>query len=209
LRLRSHGRQPPYRQPRAAARPGPIRPGRAYAPVFARRRHGPDRRPERQGQGTPTAHRGDGRRLGRAHQGPGHGLFRAPGRGGSGHAGQQPRLDEGTVHHRIPARHRQAFHHQLHAGQGFGEVAHRPGRDRHLLYRIQLHDPAGLRFLPPAHDARLHAADRRRGSVRQHHGRPGADSPQGRGRGVRPDLSADHHRLGRQVRQERKGRHLS
>ena len=50
--------------------------------------------------------------------------------------------------HRLPARRRQAFHRQRHAGKGIRAQAPGRPRPRHQLHRIQLHAAAGLRFLP-------------------------------------------------------------
>ena len=67
--------------------------------------------------------------------------------------GRQPRLAGVDVRARLPARHRQALHGALHAGQGL-----RPGAPggRHVLHRVQLPDPPGGRL--PASPPRRRAS---------------------------------------------------
>ena len=50
----------------------------------------------------------------------------------------------------VPARHRQAFHRELHAAEGIGEVA---DGDGNLVHRVQLHAGAGVRLRAPGEGA--------------------------------------------------------
>ena len=95
--------------------------------------------------------------------------------------------------HPVPARRRPAFHDQPHADLRFGQAAARP-RAAADLPRIQLHDPAGLRFPASCRGARLPAAARRLRPVGQHRQRRRAGRRDRRRRGLRPDHAADHHR---------------
>ena len=81
---------------------------------------------------------------------------------------------ERDVGGRVPARCRQALLGQRDAGSRHHPAA--TGRGGDLLHRVQLHAAAGQRLRRIAPAARLHAADRRLGSVGQHHrrGPPGA-----------------------------------
>ena len=100
------------------------------------------------------------------------------------------------------ARSRRAFHRQPHADLRLGAAAAGP-RAAADVPRIQLHDPAELRFPRAVPPARGDAADGRVGPVGQHRLRRRSGAPH-RGRdGVRPDHAADHHRLGRQDGQDR------
>ena len=120
--------------------------------------------------------------------------------------GQQPRLARRAVADRLPARHRQALHDPVHAGQGLRAG---PARARTVVHRVQLHAPAGLRLRPPVPDDGRRAADGRRRPVGQHHRRPRAHPADQRGSadegraGARPRLQAAAVAVGREVRQER------
>ena len=80
---------------------------------------------------------------------------------------------------RLPARHRQALHRQLHARQGIGEAAHRAGR-RDLVHRVQLPDAAVVRLPDAVRPLPVHAADGRQRPVGQHHGRLRSHPPAAR-----------------------------
>ncbi len=146
------------------------------------RRHRHDRRPERQDRRAPVAHRRADRREPRRHPratggGP---RLRRPGQPGPDR--QQRRLAAVAQLPRVPARHRQALHRQLHAGQGVGEAPHRSGR-RDFVHRVQLPDAAVVRLPDAVRPLRLHAADGRQRPVGQHHrglrSRPHAASAHG------------------------------
>ena len=88
------------------------------------------------------------------------------------------------------------------------EAAARP-RAGAVLPRIQLHDPAGLRFRRAVPPLRLHAADGRLGPMGQHHQRHRSRPPHGHAAALRPDLPAAHHVVGRQDGQDRRRRRLA
>ena len=67
-------------------------------------------------------------------------LPRLRARPGRGDPGQQPRLARRAPPARLPARHRQALHRPLHAGEGLGPGA---AGARAVLHRVQLHAPPG------------------------------------------------------------------
>ena len=75
---------------------------------------------------------------------------------------------------RIPSRHGQVLHRELHAAEGIGEPAARE-RGRHLVHGVQLSPAAGTRFPRALRSVRLHAADGRQRSVGQYHGRHRSD----------------------------------
>ena len=93
------------------------------------------------------------------------------------HARQRGMADQAELD-RDAARYRPAFLGQPHAGDGLGQApaGARPGDE---LYRIQLHDPAGLRLRRAEPALRLPAADGRLGPVGQHRQRHRSRPPHG------------------------------
>ncbi len=128
--------------------------------------------------------------------------------GQCGPARQQRRLARVLRPARLPARHREVFHRELHAAEGVGEPASRE-RGRHLVHRVQLHAAPGARFSGAVRPLPLHAADGRQRSVGQHHGRHRSDSEAARRQGARPGLAADEDGDGREVREDRSGHDLA
>ena len=106
------------------------------------RRHQQDRRSLRQGHQPHPAHRRSDRRQYRLD--PHRVLALSRFRCRRDH-GEQRRLARPAALHFLPARRRPAFHHQQDADVRFGEAAAR-SRAAADVSRIQLHDPAGLRF---------------------------------------------------------------
>ena len=93
-----------------------------------------------------------------------------------------------AVGDRVPPRHRQVLLGQRDARPRHGPA---PARGRgHLLHRVQLHAVAGQRLRRAAPALRLHAADRRLGSVGQHHRRRPAGAPEAGRDGARADHAA-------------------
>ena len=107
--------------------------------------------------------------------------------------------------HRVPARGRPALLGQPHADLRFGEDA-AGARAGAVVPRVQLHDPAGLRLRRALQAHRLHPADGRLRPVGQHRLRHRPRPAHGHRPALRPHLPADHHRLGRQDGQDRRGR---
>ena len=95
---------------------------------------------------------------------------------------------------RLPARHRQALHDPVHAGQGLGPG---PARARPLVHRVQLHAAPGVRLRAPPPDDGRRAADGRRRPVGQHHRRPRADPADepGGGEGTAAEAAEPAHGL--------------
>ena len=100
--------------------------------------------------------------------------------------GQQCRLARRARLHPVPARRRAAFHDQPDADLRQRQAAARP-RAAADLPRIQLHDPAGLRFPRAVAPRRLPAADGRLGPVGQYRQRHRAGAADRRHRAVRRD----------------------
>ena len=121
---------------------------------------------------------------------------------------QQRRLAGRARLHPAAARGRRALHHQPHADLRFGEAA-AGTRAPADLPRIQLHDPAELRFPRAQPPPRRDAADGRIGPVGQHRRRGRTGAPHRRQAGVRPDHAADRHRVGRQDGQDGPGRRVA
>ena len=90
----------------------------------------------------------------------------------------------------------------------FGEAAARPPAGT-VVSRIQLHDPAGLRFRRALPALRLRAADGRLRSVGQHRQRHRSRPPPAQRAILRADRAADHDVLGRQDGQDRGRRGLA
>ena len=90
----------------------------------------------------------------------------------------------------------------------FGEAPAR-ARPGALVPRVQLHDPAGLRFRRASPPPRLRAADGRLRPVGQHRQRHRPRPPHGHRAALRAHLPADHHLLRRQDGQDRAGRGLA
>ena len=126
--------------------------------------------------------------------------LRRPGQ--SGPYRQQRRLAAVVEPARLPARHRQTLHRQLHAGEGVGAPPSRAGR-RHLVHRVQLPDVAGVRLPGAVRPAQVHAADGRQRPVGQHHSRVRPDPEAAGGQGARPGDAAGDHLVRREVRQDR------
>ena len=93
------------------------------------------------------------------------------------HHGRQCRMARQARIHSVPARRRPPLLGQPHADHGQREAAAR-SRAAAVLPRIQLHDPAGLRFRRALQALRLPLADGRLGPVgqyrRRHRSRAGA-----------------------------------
>ena len=86
----------------------------------------------------------------------------------------------------------------------FDSVKLRLDRQQELIIpRIQLHDPAGLRFRRTQPALRLRAADGRLRSVGQYRQRHRSRPPAGKRAALRAHLAAHHHVLGRQDGQDR------
>ncbi len=98
---------------------------------------------------------------------------------------------------RIPARCRPAFLGQPHAVLRQRQDAPR-SRAVAVLPRIQLHDPAGLRFRRACQALRLPPADGRFGPVGQYRQRHRSRSPHGDAAALRADLAAADDLLRRQ-----------
>ena len=79
---------------------------------------------------------------------------------------EQRRLDARHLVSRVPPRHRQAPHHQLHDGEGLGEEPAR-GRDRHQ-HRVLVHAAAAFSSSSSPRPRRTARPGRRQRSVRQH-----------------------------------------
>ena len=128
----------------------------------------------------------------------------SPGRrSGPGTAARQLRMALCLRVHRLSSRRRQVLHRQPDGRQGVRQGAPRAARPGHLLHRIQLHAPAGLRLPPPARQLRVPTAARRQRPVGQHHDGSRAHKKDQGSRGVRAHL-APAGALGRhQVRQDR------
>ena len=177
-----------------------------------RRRHGHDRRPQRQIAGAQS--------VGRAYAAPQSGGHKAAAgqaarlrvrRREPRAAGQQLRLDEGVFVPRLRPRDRQGHHGQLHDGQGLGQETLQRRRRRHVVYRVYLPAVAGLRLPAPLSGVRLQGAARRRRPVGQHHTRHRAHTPQvrRRERGFRHNVPPDNQGRRHQVRQDRERQHLA
>ena len=104
--------------------------------------------------------------------------------------------------HRLPARRRAAFLGQPHARVRLGEAAARAPAGA-VVPRIQLHDPAGLRFRRALQAPRLRAADGRLRPVGQHRQRHRSRPAHAQRAAVRADRAADHDLLRRQDGQDR------
>ena len=96
---------------------------------------------------------------------------------------------------------RPPLHRQPHAHLRLGEAATRSRAAAHFS-RIQLHDPAGLRFPGAAQAPRLRAADGRLRPVGQYRQRHRARPPHARRAALRAHHAAAHHLLGRQDGQD-------
>ena len=172
------------------------------------RRHDPRRRSVRPRREPAPAHpRSDRREQG---QHPGHVLALHPLRRWRRRCadGRQRRVADEAQLHRVPARCRAPFLGQPHAV--LRQRAHAPrARPGAVVPRIQLHDPASLRFRRAASAPRLRAADGRLGSVGQHRQRHRSRAPPRHGAALRPHLPAHHHRVGRQDGQDRRRRGLA
>ncbi len=203
---RPHGRLAPHRPPGGRDDPQALPDVRPPSAGPHRRRHGHDRRPERQVAGAQPARRGDAAPQPGGDQAPAGQAARLRfGRAERRASGEQLRLDEGVLVPRLHPRHRQVHHRQLHDGQGFGQEAlQRRGR-RHVVHRVHLPARAGLRLPAPLRDDELQDPAGRRRPVGQHHHRHRAHPPQAglRGRGLRHHLPAHHQGRRHQVRQDR------
>ncbi len=124
------------------------------------------------------------------------------------HHGQQCRLAQHAQLHRFPARRRPPLLDQPDAGVRFGEASARAPAGI-VVSRIQLHDPAGVRFRRALPALRLRAADGRLRSVGQHRQRHRSRPPPAQRAILRADLAADHHVVGRQDGQDRGGRGMA
>ena len=122
--------------------------------------------------------------------------------------GRQRRVADQAQLHRDAARRRPAFLDQPHADDGFGEAAAR-ARAGALVHRIQLHDPAVLRFRRAGAPLRLQSADGRLGPVGQHRQRHRSRPPHGHASALRADLPAADHVVRRQDGQDRGRRRLA
>ena len=146
--------------------------GRPHAVRAGRRRHRHDRRPQGVQRARPQRRR-HRQGLGRAGARPDRAVPVLRGRERRDD-GQQLRLDQGPVDHRLPARHRQALPGQPDARPRRGA---QPARGRHQLHRVQL-CAAPVDGLPqPVPRPRRDAAVRRLRPVGQHHRRRRADPP--------------------------------
>ena len=123
------------------------------------------------------------------------------GRRQRGH-GQQCRLAQLAQLYRLPARHRPALFHQPHARLRFGETAARAPAGI-VVSRIQLHDPAGLRFRRTLPALRLRAANGRLRSMGQYRQRHRSRPPAAQRAVIRAHIAADHDVVGRQNGQDR------
>ncbi len=110
--------------------------------------------------------------------------------------------------HSVPARGRASFHGQPDADLRLGQAA-AGARAAADVPRIQLHDPAGLRFRGAVQASRLHPADGRLGSVGQYRQRHRARTPSARSRAVRADHAAPDHLVRGEDGQDRKRRGLA
>ena len=126
-----------------------------------------------------------------------------------GAARQQLRLACEDGGHRLPAGRRQALPPRRHAGQGVGADAHGADRRRHLLHRVQLPGPPGLRFPAPLPGPRLPRPAGWQRPVGQHHRRDRADPTRRRRAGLRHHASARHQGRRGQVRQDGVGHRLA
>ena len=207
-RLRLHRRQPAYRQPDVDHAAALVPEDRQQADRIDGRRHDEDRRPLREGRIPPAfVRRADRPQHGRDPPGlrqiP---AIRQP-RGRRGH-GQQRRLARWIALHPVPARCRPAFLGQPHADARQRPAAART-RPAAQLSRIQLPDPAGLRFprAEPAPGVRV--ADGRLRPVGQHRERRRIGAAQRRADIVRTDDAARDDSVGREDGQNRAGRRLA
>ena len=124
------------------------------------------------------------------------------------HHGRQCRVADQAQLHRDAARRRPAFLGQPHADHGFGQDAAR-ARAGAVVHRIQLHDPAVLRFRRAGAALRLQSADGRLRPVGQHRQRRRSRPPHGHASTVRADLPAADHLVRRQDGQDRRRRGLA
>ncbi len=165
--IRSDGAGPARRQPDAGDGAGATSARGPFADRRRRRRHGHDRRPERQDRGAHAAEpRGDRSERPRHPRGA-RAVSGFPGADQSRETRRQRRVVELDERDGVPARRREVLHRQLPAREGVGEAASRE-RGRDLVHGIQLLAAAGVRLSGAARSLQLPAPGGRQRSMGEH-----------------------------------------